>query len=124
MSEPLPARAPTADPQATVLAIYQAVAALMLIALAVLVVYAIRLGPLLGPGVESSFGFAAALMFLCAAVLVHLVDRTYRVWPTGRRVHPEAPEAVTDRSIAAFLRIVVLLAVAGAIAYVVATLLI
>ena len=120
MSEPTGASARNLE--ARVVQLYQAIAVLMIVAIGVLVAYAIRLGPLVGPGVENSFGLAVGLMFLCSAMIVHVVDRTYRVWPTGRRVSPVTPGWYTDRSVAAFLRIVVLVAVGGAIAYVVATL--
>ncbi len=101
-----------------VLDVYTAVTVLMLLGIAVLIVYVIRLGPLTGPGVEESFGLAAGLMFLMAAVIVHLVDRTYRVWPLGRRFHPTAPGPVTEASQARFLRIVILVCVAAALAYI------
>lgn len=97
--------------------LYDTVTLLMLFGIAVLIVYAIELGPLTSPGAQESFGLALSLMFLMGAVLFHVVDRTYRVWPLGRRVTPPAPGAVTDISIARVLRIVVVLAAGGAIAY-------
>jgi hypothetical protein len=105
-----------------VLALYETIAVLMLVTIGVLIVYAIGLGPLVGPGVESSFGLAVGLMFLCAALLVHLVDRAYRVWPAGRRIFPTAPGPVTDRAIATFLKVAILVAAGGAVAYIVWTL--
>jgi hypothetical protein len=113
---------PTADQvQATVLRYYQAITVLMLIAIGFLIVYTLELGPLTGPGVEQSFGLAVCLMFLCAALIVHIIDRTYRVWPEGRRVRPPLPSAVTDASVALAVKVLVLVVVAGAIAYIVAT---
>lgn len=105
------------------LALYYAGAVLMLLGLGVLTVYVVRLGPLTGPGVEQSFGFAVSLMFLMAAMLVHLVDRTYRVWPLGRRVQSPAPGPVTDQGWATFLAVAVLVAAGAAIAYVISGLL-
>lgn len=112
-----------ADPGATVLRYYQAITVLMLAVIGLLIVYSIRLGPLVGPGVEQSFGFAVSGMFLAAALLLHIVDRTYRVWPEGRRVHPPVPDAVTDRAMSRALIVLVLLLVGGAIAYLLWTLL-
>lgn len=109
--------------QHRVLNLYAAVTLLMLGAIGLLIVYAIRLGPLVGPGVESSFGFAVALLFLCSALIVHVVDRAYRVWPEGRGVRPAFPGFLTDRGLANGLQVLVLVAAAAAIAYVIATLL-
>ena len=108
--------------QTTVLRIYQTIAILMILVIGALALYCFRLGPLVGPGVEESFGIAVAIMFLCAAMMLHLVDRTYRVWPEGRRVQPVVPALVTDRSIAFALKILLVVLVGGSIAYVVATL--
>jgi hypothetical protein len=101
-----------------VLNLYDAITVLMLAGIAVLIVYAIRLGPLTSPGAEQSFGFAVALMFLMAALIVHLVDRTYRVWPLGRRFRPSAPGPVSVRAQARFVIAIILVVAAGAIAYV------
>ena len=100
-------------------------AAVVLLVLGIggLIIYSIRLGPLVGPGVEESFGIAVALMFLMAALIAHLVDRTYRVYPFGRRLRPEPPPVITDAQVALFLRLVVVAAAAAGIAYVVAGLL-
>jgi hypothetical protein len=106
-----------------VLDLYDAVTFLMLIGIAVLIVYAIRLGPLTSPGAQESFGLAVALMFLMSALIVHLVDRTYRVWPLGRRFHPTPPGPVTARAQARFLAILVFVIAAAAIAYVIGSLL-
>ncbi len=108
--------------QARVLAYYRAIAVLMLVVIAVMIVYAIRLGPLVGPGVEESFGLSVALMFLAAGMLVHLVDRTYRVWPEGRRVRAPVPAMVTDRGLALAIKVLIVVAVGAGIAYVIATL--
>ncbi|HEV2167166.1 MAG TPA: hypothetical protein VGS23_09375 [Thermoplasmata archaeon] len=122
MSEPSSSLSDTGRVQATVLRLYQTIAILMLLVIGALALYAFRLGPLVGPGVEESFGIAVALMFLASAMLVHLADRTYRVWPEGRRVRPVVPALVTDRSIAFALKILLVALVAGSIAYVIATL--
>jgi tetrahydromethanopterin S-methyltransferase subunit E len=108
--------------QHRVLNLYAAIMVLMLILIALLIVYAIRLGPLVGPGVEQSFGFAVALLFLSAGVIVHVVDRAYRVWPFGRSVRPAFPGFITDRGIANGLKILVIVCAGAAIAYVIATL--
>ena len=105
-----------------VLALYQAVTILMLLGIAGLALYSFKLGPLVGTGAESSFGFAAAAMFLMGALLVHLADRTYRVWPLGRRFRPATPPPATPRAAASFLAWIVVLAAALGIAYVVAQL--
>ena len=105
-----------------VVRIYAIVAGLMLFGIAVLSVYIYKLGPLVGPGVESSFGYAAGLLFLMGALLIHLVDRTYRVYPLGRRVTPPYPAMVTDRSVANFLRAVVIFAAIASIAYILGSL--
>jgi hypothetical protein len=101
-----------------VLNLYDTITVLMLVGIAILVVYAIRLGPLTSPGATRSFGFAVALMFLMAALIVHLVDRTYRVWPLGRRFRPSAPGPVTVHAQARFVIVVIIVVAAGAIAYV------
>ena len=98
--------------------IYTAVTWLMLIGIVVLIGYAIRLGPLTSPGAEQSFGYAIALMFLMGAVIFHLVDKTYRLWPLGRRVHPAWPGYVTVEAEIRFFKILIVVAAAAAIAYV------
>jgi hypothetical protein len=103
--------------------LYDGVTFLMLIGIAVLVVYSIRLGSLTGPGAQESFGLALALMFLMAALMVHLVDRTYRVWPLGRHIVPAAPGPVTVESQARFVAILIFVIAAAAIAYVIGGLL-
>ena len=105
-----------------VLNLYAATILLMIVAILVLIGYSIKLGPLVGPGVEQSFGVALALMFLAAALIAHLVDWTYRVWPAGRTVTPPFPGIVTDRGLANLIRVVIFVAVAGGVAYVVALL--
>jgi hypothetical protein len=106
-----------------VLDLYDAVTFLMLIGIAILVVYAIRLGSLTSPGAQESFGLAVALMFLMSALIVHLVDRTYRVWPLGRRFRPSPPGPVTARDQARFLAALTFAIAAAAIAYVIGSLL-
>jgi hypothetical protein len=102
--------------------LYSVVTGLLVAAIAILALYSIRLGPLVGPGVESSFGFALAIMFVSAAVIFHIVDRVYREFPWGRRVHPPSPAALTDRDVANFLFVVVLLGTLGAVAYILGSL--
>jgi hypothetical protein len=108
--------------QHRVLNLYAATMFLMLILIALLIVYSIRLGPLTGPGVEQSFGFAVALLFFAGALLAHVIDRVYRVWPFGRSVTPTFPGFVTDRGLANLLKILVIVGAGAAIAYVIATL--
>ncbi len=120
MSEPAVA---TTEDRATlqrrVVAIYSWAAGISLFAIFLLAAYAIHLGALVGPGVESSFGYAVALMMLFGALLVHLVDRAYREWPLGRKFEAAWPGPVTDQALATLLKALVFAAVAGAIAYVV-----
>jgi hypothetical protein len=107
-----------------VLDLYDAVTVLMLLGIGVLIVYAaVIIGPLTSPGAQQSFGYALALMFVMAAVAVHLVDRTYRVWPLGRRITPVAPGPVTAEAQARFLRILVVVIAGAAIAYLIGGLL-
>jgi len=106
-----------------VLDLYDAVTVLMLLGIAVLIVYAIRLGPLTTPGAQQSFGYALALMFLMSALIVHLVDRMYRVWPLGRRIAPTPPGPVTERSIGRFLAVLIFVIAVAACGYVIAGLL-
>ncbi len=98
--------------------LYTAITVLMLLGIAVLVVYAFSLGPLTSPGAEQSFGYALALMFLMGAVIFHLVDKTYRVWPLGRRFRPTWPGYVSVQSEIRFFKILVVVAAGAAIAYV------
>jgi len=101
-----------------VLDLYTAAQVLLLLGIAVLIVYAIRLGSLTGPGAQESFGLAVGLMFLMGAAVVHLADRTYRVWPLGRRFTPTPPGPVTAQAEVRFLKVLVLVLAAAAIAYV------
>lgn len=101
-----------------VLDLYTAITVLMLLGIAVLIAYVIQLGSLIGPGVEQSFGFAVALMFIMGAVIIHLVDRTYRSWPLGRRFRPTPPGPITEAGQARLLRILILVIAAAAIAYI------
>ncbi|MCI4353038.1 MAG: hypothetical protein L3K14_06585 [Thermoplasmata archaeon] len=110
----------TAQLQARVLNLYAAVIILMIGMIGLLTVYSIRLGPLVGPGVESSFGYAVALMFLASALIVHVIDRMYRVWPAGRSVSTVFPGFFTDRGLANALRILIFVAAGAAVAYVLA----
>lgn len=104
--------------RARVLDLYTAVTVLMLLGIAVLIGYVVHLGTLTPPGVQESFGLALALMFLMAAMVAHVVDRTYRVWPLGRRFRPTAPGAVTPEAEVRFVKLLVLVLAAAAIAYV------
>jgi hypothetical protein len=106
------------------LGLYSAVTLLMLLGIAVLVVYAIRLGPLTSPGTQTSFGYALALMALMGAVLFHVLDRTYRSWPLGRKVSPTDPGPVTIEAQVLSVKVLVLVLAAGAIAYLLAGLLV
>jgi hypothetical protein len=106
-----------------VLDLYDAVTYLMLIGIAILVVYCIELGPLTSPGAQQSFGFALALMFLMSAMIVHLVDRTYRVWPLGRRITPTPPGPVTLAGQVRFFQVLIIVIVAAALAYIIGGLL-
>ncbi len=110
--------------RARTLGLYSAITLLMLAGIAVLVAYAIRLGPLTSPGAQSSFGYAIALMALMGAVLFHVLDRTYRTWPLGRHVAPTAPGPVTLEAQVLFVKVVVVVLAAGAIAYLLAGLLV
>ncbi len=112
-----PERATLLQLRRRILDLYDAVTVLMLLGILVLIVYSIRLGPLTTPGAEQSFGYALALMFLMSAVIVHLVDRTYRVWPLGRRLVPTPPGPVTVDAEVRFLKIVIVVAAAASIAY-------
>ncbi len=98
--------------------LYTAITVLMLLGIAVLVVYAFSLGPLTSPGAEQSFGYALALMFLMGAVIFHVVDKTFRVWPLGRRFRPTWPGYVSVQSEIRFFKILVVVAAGAAIAYV------
>jgi hypothetical protein len=102
--------------------LYLAVIVLMLIGIGVLIVYSIRLGSLVGPGVEQSFGLALSLMLIQSAVIFHVVDRTYRSWPLGRKVAAGEPKPITDQSSATFVRVLILVIAAAAIAYILGSL--
>jgi hypothetical protein len=100
-----------------VLNYYAAVVIVCLIGIGILVAYGISLGTLVGPGVEESFGLAVAGMFLFGALLVHVVDRAYREWPLGRRIHPVQPGLLGTPAIVRALVAIVVLAAALLIAY-------
>ena len=97
---------------------YAAVMVLMLLGIAVLIGYIVHLGSLTGPGVQESFGLALALTFLMAAVVAHVLDRTYRGWPLGRRFRPTPPGPVTVEAEVRFLKVLVVVLAGAAIAYV------
>ncbi|MCI4345645.1 MAG: hypothetical protein L3K07_02670 [Thermoplasmata archaeon] len=100
-----------------VLDYYFAVAGVSLAGIALLVVYVLTLGPIVGPGIEESFGLATALLFLLSALLVHLVDRTYREWPEGRRVHPAPPRLLGDWDVVRAIKVAVVIGAALLLAY-------
>ena len=104
--------------QRRTLDLYAAVTLLMLLGIGVLVAYAIRRGPLTTPGAERSFGFAVALMALMGAVIFHLADRTYRVWPLGRKIRPAWPGYVSAEGEVRFFKVLIVVAAGAAIAYV------
>ena len=104
--------------RARVLDIYATVELLLLLGILVLIVYSIRLGPLTSPGAQESFGLAVALMFLMGALVLHLVDRTYRVWPLGRKFEPTSPGPLTTEAQVRFLKVLVFVIAAAAIAYI------
>ncbi len=105
-----------------VLTLYFATVLLLLIGIGVLLAYTIQLGPIIGPGVEQSFGYAVAILFLMGALLAHIVDRAYRVYPLGRKVPTEPPGPVTEAALANFLKVAVLVAAGGSIAYILGSL--
>jgi len=98
--------------------LYTAITLLMLVGIGVLILYAFQLGPLTSPGAEQSFGYAVALMFLMGAVIFHLVDKTYRAWPFGRRFTPAWPGYISVEAEVRFFKIIILVAAAAGIAYV------
>ena len=106
----------------SVLRLYYSIDALMVIGIVVLTIYSIRLGPLVGPGVETSFGYAVSLMFLMGAVLVHVTDRAYRLWPFGRKAIVYPPGVVTDSDVAMFVKVLVVVVAAAAISFVLGSL--
>jgi hypothetical protein len=108
------------SPRETVLMLYAATLGILLVGILALTVYVTQLGSLVGPGVESSFGYAVALMFLMAALAVHTAEATYRLWPLGRRFLPTPPGPVTDRMIANFLKVLIVVVAGAGIAYLVA----
>ena len=101
---------------------YAAIVVLMLLGIVILAVYTIQLGPITGPGVESSFGFAVALMLLMGTLVIHVVERTYRVYPLGRKTATRKPSAVMDRDLVTFVKVLVLVIAGAAIAYVLGSL--
>jgi hypothetical protein len=98
--------------------LYAATITLMLVGIGILLLYTVLLvGSLSSPGAQESFGLALALSFLMAAVAGHLVDRMYRVWPLGRRIHPTPPGPVTPAAQARFFKVLVVVIAAASIAY-------
>jgi hypothetical protein len=123
MSAPVLSPAELARARSRILSMYFSVVAISILAIAVLLAYILSLGALVGPGVESSLGIALALLFLIAALLIHVLDRAYREWPLGRRVHPTPPGPLTAASMVTVVRWVVVAAAAALIIYLLATLL-
>ncbi|MCI4350550.1 MAG: hypothetical protein L3K15_03440 [Thermoplasmata archaeon] len=117
MSEPYPDERVAAIQRAQ-MRLYTWIAVLMLLGIGALTLYSIQLGPLVGPGVETSFGYAVALMFLMGATLAHCADRMYRLWPLGRKTRTTAPGPITDLALATFAKVVVVLGAGAALAYV------
>jgi len=116
-----------ADPSelaARALRLDTAIIVLMIVGIVGLVGYSISLGPLTAPGVQTSFGYALALMFIMSAIAFHVVDRMYRLWPLGRRVHPTRPAQLTDASIATAAKVAIFVAAAVTIAYILGTLIV
>ena len=100
-----------------------AIVALMLVGIGVITLYiVVVVGSLASPGAQESFGLGLALAFTMAAVAVHVVDRMYRLWPMGRRVHPTPPGPVTPADEARLLKVIVLVGAAVGIAYLLGTL--
>ncbi len=114
MSDP---EAETARVVNRVLDLYAAATLILLLGIAALVAYVLRLGPLTSPGAEESFGLAIALMAIMGAMLFHLADRTYRVWPLGRKFRPSPPGPVTVDAQVRFLKVLVFVLAAAAVAY-------
>ncbi|MCI4331723.1 MAG: hypothetical protein L3K19_07770 [Thermoplasmata archaeon] len=104
------------------LTLYFAVVLLLLLGVGILTAYTIQLGPIIGPGVESSFGYAVGLLFLIGALLAHIIDRAYRLYPLGRKVSTHPPGPVTDQSIANFVIVLVLVLGGAAVAYILGSL--
>ncbi len=106
--------------QRQVLELYSVVTVLMLVGIAVLIYYVLSLGSLSAPGNERSFGFAIALMSLMTAAIFHVIDRSYRVWPLGRRFRPTPRPLLTTVSWVTLLKVVLLAATVAAVAYLLA----
>ena len=100
-----------------VMDLYFAITILCLVAIALLVYYVLTLGVIVGPGVEESAGLAIALLFLLSALLVHLVDRAYREWPEGRRVHPSPGRFLSDSDLSRAVKVAVVVAAGLLLAY-------
>lgn len=118
MSEPVDAD--LRELQRRTLDLYAAITLLMLLGIGILIAYAVRLGPLTSPGAERSFGLAVALMAIMGAVIFHVADRTYRVWPLGRRFRPSRPPLLSSRDWVRFLKVLVFALAVAAVAYLLA----
>lgn len=98
---------------------YTTAVLLLLLGIALLLAYASRLGPLNDPNAERSFGLAVSGMAILGAVIFHLADRAYRIWPIGPRGRPTPPAPMTMESWARLLKVlIVVIAIAG-IAYII-----
>lgn len=106
--------------QRRVLEVYGIVTVLMLVGITVLIYYVVSLGSLSAPGNERSFGFAIALMSLMAAAIFHVIDRSYRVWPLGRRFRPSPRPLLSTLSWVTLLKVILLAATVAALAYLLA----
>ncbi len=108
---------------------YGAITAIALGVMAVLIAYVIVYGMgfagpgLASPGGQQSVGFALAMLLLLAALLVHLVDRIYRVWPFGRKVEVLVPRPLTIESQVLLLKVLVAVFAAAGIGWLIAGLL-
>ncbi|MHB1435311.1 MAG: hypothetical protein ACYCPN_05295 [Thermoplasmata archaeon] len=131
MSETLGDLPPTdfARIQDRTLRVYGATVGLVLVGIAVLATYAISIGmgftgPGLGsPGGQQSFGLAVSLLMMFGAVLFHVIDRLYRTWPLGRHIIPTAPRPLTVESQILLVKVIVVVAAAAGIGWILAGLL-
>ncbi|MHB1932276.1 MAG: hypothetical protein ACYCPV_04730 [Thermoplasmata archaeon] len=131
MSDTLDALSPAefARIQNRALRVYGATVGLVLVGIAVLATYAITIGmgftgPGLGtPGGQQSFGLAVSLLMMFGAVLFHVIDRLYRTWPLGRHVTPTAPRPLSVESQILLVKVIVVVAAAAGIGWILAGLL-
>lgn len=116
--------------QMRALRVYGATVGLVLAGIAVLATYAISIGMgftgpgLASPGGQESFGLSVSLLMMFGAVLFHVIDRLYRTWPLGRHVTPAAPRPLTVESQILLVKVIVVVAAAAGIGWILAGLLI